>query len=383
MMRDTISFSSVSPPPKSRPASPAPLAVTALLAFLCFVGWSTAWPTAVLVHLVLAVGALPLILASMGYFTPVLTRSGAVPGRVNLLPLLAMAAGGLGSMAVAGPFWLVGVAAPLAWLVAAALLWWMSRRAARALGSPHPGLLWYQAALVCLLLGLSAILATLVWPEQWGLLRTLHRHLNLLGLVGLTAIGTLQVLLPTVGGYPDPQAGARLHQDLKYALAGVLLMTAGTVLGSWLGWLGLGAWTWVLGRLLRPLSGQVGRLWQANGAALSLLAALGGFVLSLLSITWGEGSVALPLFLALFLFPLVAGALAHLLPLWWWPGLPTPQRHTAQQQLGRWALLRVGLSWLGGGALLAGAEWGVYPVATPMLLLLGQVVWLGRQRGNV
>ncbi|MEO5334852.1 MAG: hypothetical protein H7839_22805, partial [Magnetococcus sp. YQC-5] len=274
--------------------------------------------------------------------------------------------------------WLVGLAASMAWLTAAVTLGWIMHRASRSFGAPHPGLLWYQAALVCLMLGLMAILATMVWPEQWPVLRSMHRHLNLLGFVGLTAVGTLQVLLPTVGGYVDPMAGQRLHLDLKYTFFAVLLMTGGATFWPWLSWFGLGAWGWVLVRLLRPMYGHFFRIVRADGAALSLLGALFGFWLSLGSTLWQEGSVVLPIFFACFLFPLVTGALAHLLPMWWWPGLPTPQRNGAQHSLGRFALLRVGAFWLGSVGIMVDAFWGAYLVVVPLFLFLGQVGWLGR-----
>ncbi|MBF0272837.1 MAG: hypothetical protein HQL98_12340 [Magnetococcales bacterium] len=361
-------------------ASPARFGVTALLAFLGILGWQGSWPIAVPVHLLLAVGGLPLILSVMIYFTPVLTRSGSIPVWVNRLPLLAMMAGILGCMAILQEWWLVGVAAPLAWLSAGVTLGWMRHRAARSLGSPHPGLLWYQAALVCLMLGLMSILATLAWPEHWQLLRSTHRHLNLLGFVGLTAIGTLQVLLPTVGGYADPMAGQRLQLDLKYALLGVALMTGGATFWPGLSGLGLVAWGWVLIRLLLPIYGHVIPILRTHGAAASLLGGLFGFWFSLGSALWQQGHVILPLFLTLFLFPLVTGALSHLLPMWWWPGLATPQRDQAQQLLGRFALLRVGAFWLGGVAIVVGASWGIHLVGITLLLFLGQVGWLGRKR---
>ncbi|MBF0341668.1 MAG: hypothetical protein HQL95_12005 [Magnetococcales bacterium] len=359
--------------------SPARFGVTALLAFLGIIAWREALPSgAAWIHVMLAVGAMPLILAAMIYFTPVLTRSRSDPGWIHTLPMLALLAGGLGGMAVLQERWLVGVAAPMAWMIVAVVLGWTIRRAMDSLGAPHPGLLWYQAALASLMLGLMAILATLLWPEQWLPLRGMHRHLNLLGFVGLTAVGTLQVLLPTVGGYADPVAGQRLRCDLKYAVLGVLLLTGGAIFWPWLGWLGLGAWGWVLGRLVRPLHGHFVRIVRVNGATLSLLGALCGFCLSLGSTLWQEGNVALPLFLNLFLFPLVTGALAHLLPLWWWPGLPTPQRHQAQYTLGRFALLRLGSFWLGGTGIMMGASWGLFLVIAPLVLFLGQVGWLAR-----
>ena len=352
------------------------LGIIALCTFLAM-GWFGSWPSVAITHLILAVGVFPMILGAILYFTPVLTRSGPAFWPVIGLPFLAMVAGGFGWFSVLFALSWIRLAAPLGILVSVAVLGWMGGRASRALGAPHPGLFWYQAALICLVLGLSAILATQWFPEQWVALRTLHRYLNMLGFVGLTAVGTLQVLLPTVGGYADPKAGQRLRFDLKYAVAGTFLMAIGEAYMPLLGWVGVVLWGWVLGRLMQALRGHFRQVWRVSGAAVSLVGALLGF--SWVLIREGllvEGSLSLPLFLTVFLFPLVTGALAHLLPLWLWPGLQTPQRDRAQRFLGRGALLRLGAFAVGGAALSAGDVWGVYPVIIALLFFLGQVVWV-------
>lgn len=65
------------------------------------------------------------------------------------------------------------------------------------------------------------------WPAERQALRLLHLHLNTLGFIGLTAIGTLQVLLPTILSGPDTDAATRLRRDLPVAVAGVLLVGLG------------------------------------------------------------------------------------------------------------------------------------------------------------
>ncbi|MBF0614867.1 MAG: hypothetical protein G8237_09085 [Magnetococcales bacterium] len=355
---------------------PVPFGIAALLAFLGVVGWQGPVTGAVWLHVMLAIGAMPLIVAAMVYFTPVLTRSGTIPMGISLLPWVAMGAGVVAVWAVSGSLWLVAVAVPLVWLVVVVALGWMIRRAARAFGSPHPGLYWYMAASGCLLLGTLAILVAWMWPEAWAWLRAIHRHLNLLGFVGLAAIGTLEVLLPTAGGYADPQAGLRLRRDLKYAVMAVMVMSAGAAVQSvWWSVLGIGLWGWVVVGLVRPLLGHVSSVVQLGGAAVSLLGALLGFCVTLGSALWQNGHVSVELFVTWFLFPLVMGALTHLLPMWVWPGMPTPQRQRAHQVLGRFALLRAGSSWLGGGLLLTGQLWGVFWIGGLLLLFLGQVAW--------
>ena len=355
--------------------NPAPLAIVALLIFLSIGGWSVSWPSAAITHGILAVGIFPLILGSMIYFIPVLTRSKMAPWSIIRLPFLATVVGSTAWLAIFLDTSLIVVAAPLAMILTGIILVWMHVRSSKALGSPHPGLYWYQAALVCLLLGLISIVAML-WIPEYGLpLRTLHRYFNSVGFVGMTAIGTLQVLLPTVGGYPDPKVSQRLHFDLKYAMSGSLLMAFGAAFWPLLGWFGLLLWGWVLIGILKALSGHFQIVWQRSGAAISLTGALLGFLLVLMSGLIRQENFSLPLFFCLFLFPLVTGALSHLLPLWWWPGEQISQREWAQHVLGRGGMLRMGAFWLGGWAMWWQYSWGVYPIIIVLIVFLGQIVW--------
>ena len=91
----------------------------------------------------------------------------------------------------------LGIAALVALLAATALGGWMLVRARRMFGPRHRGLDWYLAALGFLLLALLAVVLMPWFPAQRAGLRLFHLHANLLGFVGLTALGTLQVLLPT------------------------------------------------------------------------------------------------------------------------------------------------------------------------------------------
>ena len=103
---------------------------------------------------------------------------------------------------------------------------WVRQRGRRTLGRPHPGVAWYAAALGCLMLALLAILAGLVWPAAYPALRLAHLHLNTLGFIGLSALGTLQVLMPTVLGVQDPDAVQRLRGQLPWALTAVALVNS-------------------------------------------------------------------------------------------------------------------------------------------------------------
>nr|CAX83943.1 conserved uncharacterized protein [uncultured bacterium] len=313
-------------------------------------------------HWILAVGLLPLMTAMMIHFTAVLTRSGPARGWIQGLPLAALVAGLAAFRAVThDPVWILS-AAPLGLGVVGSLWWWTVRRARSALGGPHPGLLWYQGALLVLGLGLAVILTAALRPEWWLPLRSLHLHLNLVGFMGLTAVGTLQVLLPTVGRYADPTLLRRLRVDFKYALAGTLATGLGAAGWHALSGVGLLLWTIPLGRLggavIRHLPWR-----EANGAALSLVGALAGFTLVLwsglpIALGWMEAVNAVPLFFLLFLFPLLTGALSHLWPLWWWRG-DGPRQEQGQRLLARWGGLRA-LLFLGAGlGLAAGAGWAL------------------------
>lgn len=330
------------------------------------------------VHTVMALGMLPLIFAVMAYFVPVLTRTGAEDKTVRLLPLLALAGGGLTVAGMAGIYAGVQAGALLTLMAAFAQLGWMHRRRVQSLGAPHPCLAWYQAALGFLLLGLLAIFAGTRWPEYWILLRRLHLHFNLLGFVGLTAVGTLQVLLPTAGGYPDPKSAQRLRAGLKYAVAGTLLIGTGAAWLSWLAWLGLLVWMIPLSQL--SLATLRRRAPMRRGAATAMSSALLGYVLVLLS--GGLHSLGLlaprlsvTLFFLVFLLPLVTGAASYLLPLWWRPGAGQAWTLRVRSGLERGSLWRALIFPACGGLLLAGTGWAVYPAVAMLLVFIGQILW--------
>lgn len=301
-------------------------------------------------HLAFAVGIVPLIFAAMMHFVPVLTRTGGPGPWLRRLPSAAQAAGLVIVAALQGllPHWALHPAALFDLLLAMILLAWIAGRARATLGTPHPGWRWYAAALGCLGLALVAVLAMALWPEQWSAFRLLHLHLNTLGLVGLAALGTLPVLLPTACGRPDPGAGAWLWRRLWLAAGGALLIALGCVLHWALAAVGAG----LLLVALLGLIGQWGhsfgfRTLAADGVTASLLAAAGGLVLTLAAgIAHGAGLMAprptLLAWLLGFLLPLVSGALSQLLPVWRWPGPQVPARLEMRRRLatgGKWRAL--------------------------------------------
>ncbi|HEY5791005.1 MAG TPA: hypothetical protein VIX81_10290, partial [Gammaproteobacteria bacterium] len=272
-------------------------------------------------HLALALGVLPLVLAAQCHFVPVLTRTRPATTAAWALPLLGLSAGLAGGFGVAHAAGWLPVGLLLGVVTTVAMLGWIQARAEQALGDPHPGLDWYRAALACLFLGLLAMLAALAWPQHWVALKRLHLHLNLLGFVGLSALGTLQVLLPTAAGYADPDTSRRLRRGWPWALAGVLASAGAAAWWPPLAWLAVLAWGLVLGPFALAVL-RANRAWLAwHGSGVALAAALGGFVVLLLvGLAHARAGLAprgaLLLLLPLFLLPLVSGALTHLLPLW-------------------------------------------------------------------
>jgi len=360
-------------------------AAVTVLTFLASVGLTLAgWGRpAAMAHLAFAVGIVPLIFGAMIHFVPVLTRSGNPARAILRLPLGAQGAGLLAVAALQGlaPRWLLHAAASLDFLLAAMLLGWIVRRARNSLGNPHPGWRWYAAALGCFLLALAAVPPLVAVPDLYGSLRAFHLHLNPLGLVGLAALGTLPVLLPTALGQPDPEAANWLRRRLVPATAAVALVAGGAAFAWPLAVAGAAAlWIVALG-----LAGQWWRrfgpalLWN-DGAAASLSLALAGFlVLVPAGVLHAAGFIparpSIAAWAAGFLMPLVTGALSQLLPVWRRPGPATPERAAMASGLkagGRWR----GLLFLAAGGAMAAdrAALGGVLAGTGLLLFVAGFV---------
>jgi hypothetical protein len=326
-------------------------------------------------HAAFALGAMPLIFAAMGHFVPVLTRSGGAGKALHRLPLAMQLVGAavVGVLAGALPGWTLHVAVVIGLVTTGLFLAWQWQRGNKALGKPHPGLAWYKAALVCLVLALLAIFVGLLWPASYAPLRLAHLHLNTLGFIGLTAIGTLHVLMPTVLGQPDAQVAQRLRRQLPWALGGVAataaagvlpwltllgaLLMGGVVVHTLVGWLKTHGWRRILG------DGAAVALLGAGVGLLAVIAAGIAHGVGLMS-----GRLAVSAFFALFLLPLVTGALSQLLPVWRSPGPMSPLRAQMRARLVRFGPLRT-VFFLGGGGLLAmGVGAGAVLLAAGVLL---------------
>lgn len=354
------------------------LALAALSAFL--VGLASPKPSVVaLRHVLFACGVLPLILGAMLYFVPVLTRSAPARGMILVVPPAAFALGIGVVLALSGRFDALPLLAGGVLSLASVEIAWMLRRRARVLGAPHPGIDWYVYALAALVLALAMILSRAFWPEQWAVARNAHLHLNLFGFLGLTAIGTLRVLLPTALGEADPASALFLRRQLPVAAFAALAIAIGAAVWLPLALLGALAWMWVTIQLLLALRTWRWRWLRWHAASTSLVAAaLGWLLLSLAGIAHAFGYAASDALFALlifgFLLPLVTGATSHLLPIWRWPGRATSAQARMRQLLTQFSAIRVGAFWASALAGFTGYEHAAVPGALAMAVYLAQVV---------
>lgn len=354
------------------------LVFLALAVFAGALFWSPHAGRAAYLHLMLAAGAMPLIFGAMSHFIPVLTRTREAERGIGIIPVVALAGGALAvaAFSLGTLVWGWQAGAALAMASSLALFIWSRRRRAAMLGNPHPCLGWYEAALACLFIALLAILGAGLWPQHFLELRRFHLHLNTLGFIGLTAVGTLAVLLPTVIGRPDAGAATRLRRDLPWALVGTLLIAAGSAWFAPLAWAGLIAWAVVLARMIATwLRLYREEIFALHGAAPLLAMATLGFALCLLSgaaITTGAAVDPTAVFIAGFLLPLVSGAASQLLPVWIKPGVQNAWHGDMRGQLGRYNGMRALLFLSGGIAAGMKQEWGLLLGAATLIWFLLQ-----------
>jgi len=363
-----------------------------LLVMAAMLAMAGAWlisgemPPAAHIHLAFALGVMPMIMAAMLHFVPVLTRTRAASRRVASLPALAWTGGTLVTafFIFSLPEIWRSIAALPALAAGFGLGLWQIKRSRAALGGAHPGVRWYLAALICLGASLLAVLSMSLWPEQYQALKRLHLHLNLFGFVGLTAIGTLQVLLPTAAGRPDSGVTLRLHRHLPFALTGTLLIAIGAAWLPLMSWPGLLLWLIPTAHIVRAWMGRFrSHLFCLHGAAPLLAMALSGFVIALIAGgAHGSGLInstgVAHLFVFSFIFPLVSGAAGQLLPLWIKPGRQTEWHARARQRLTFASGVRALLFFLAGTA--AGFNWVSYLALAAMLAFALLAVSLLRLR---
>jgi nitrite reductase (NO-forming) len=243
--------------------------------------------------------------------------------------------------------------------VATAVLWhgWaLSRQLRAALPGRFAGIVRYYVAAACFL-PVGATLGTLLargLADPWHT-RTLVAHVvvNLLGWVGLTVVGTLVTLWPTILRTRIAPGAQRAAARALPVLAGSVLVTAGAAYAGPLPGVALGLTGYVVGLAVagRPLVEPARRKPPASYSAWSVLAGVCWLVGCLVALVVGFGTAGswseagsrfgwlVPFLAAGFGAQVLLGALSYLVPVALGGG-PTPVR-AANAVLDRAAPLRV------------------------------------------
>jgi len=319
--------------------------------FLPAAAWS-------MVHLLLLGAASTLILIWSQHFADTILRRPAPGGRPALVARIAGHT--LGAVAVvagvaSGAWALTATGAAIVAAVAVShgvILFAQSRRALPS--RFRPLVAYYLAACAALVLGVGAG----VWMARADLAAGLHDRLyvahvvlNVLGWIGLTAVGTLLLLWPTVLHARIREATDVLARRALPTLAvGVLVAAGGAMAAAPLG-IALGCLLYLAGLVAVAVEavGQARRAQPGGFAAWSLACALAWFAFSVA----GVGAVAavdpgstpmaltalLPALVAGFGAQLLLGALSYLLPVVLGGG-PAAARESARE-LDRAGLFRV------------------------------------------
>ena len=339
------------------------------------------------VHGALIGGVAQMILGAMLAFIPPLVMSGR--GRSESHPVL-YAFINVGTIAVLGGFamrdytW-VGVSGLLVIVAFVSLFAQALRQARSSLVSPLLNLWFYGVALIALLGGLGmgeALALQLASPILIGQTRLAHIHLNLLGFITLTIVGTMHNLFPTVVN--APLHSGRLAQMTFFLLPlGIALLVTGFLLSAL--WFQIAAGMVLLAGVVfyaynivrtwldagRPKNAAVDHLLVGT---LFLVMAIPVGILVSVNYLWhpprvpfGTLHVVAYTHLALigFILQTTFGALSHLLPISLALGrVPSNKKRAAYLEkltgiTERWRALQVGTLSLGtvGLALVAALVW--------------------------
>ncbi|HLV59111.1 MAG TPA: hypothetical protein VKY81_09630 [Natronosporangium sp.] len=303
------------------------------------------------IHLLLLGAVTNAIMVWSAHFTVAVLRSPAPATRrgeaVRLVVLnagvVAVLAGGT---AGGGGAWVgVGGAAAVAGAVAAHL-WWLAARLRAALAPRFTVTVHYYLAAAAALLSGIPVGAWMLVADGHARPRLLlfHAHVNLLGWVVLTVLGTLLTLWPTVLRTRMVDGAVRAAtRALPVAVAGLVLLGAG-LLGWWrpvaAAGLALAATAVVI--IGVPAVRTARTRPPASFATWSIAAALGWLLVALAIDAWALltasddpaaaldrfGGVLVPL-LAGFVGQVLLGALSYLLPMALGGGPAVVRRHTA------------------------------------------------------
>jgi hypothetical protein len=318
------------------------LILSSLVGLFLFLGMTRGIPLPPMLRLLHVHGALiggvaQMILGAMLAFIPPLLMTGR--DRSESHPVLFMLIN-IGTLGVLIGFWLqhytiVGVSGLFILVAFLSLLSDAIRQSRNSLISPPLNLWFYGVALVALVAGLSMGLAmafrllpvTFLWQG-----RLAHIHLNLLGFVTLTIIGTMHNLFPTV-------LNTRLHSPRLARLtffilpSGVILLVTGFLLSN--PWVQIGAGV-ILFAGVFLYSYNIVRTWMDAGrpsniaaehfllATLFLILVIPTGILVSVNFLWDPPGVPFGrlhlvaythLALIGFILQTIFGALSHLLPM--------------------------------------------------------------------
>ncbi|WP_447972901.1 hypothetical protein [Nitrospira sp. Kam-Ns4a] len=288
-------------------------------------------------HAALVGGVAQMILGALLAFIPPLLLTGRdrVPSHPVLYLVINAGAVGLLVGFALGQNTVVAAAGALVPLAFLSVAGDAMRQARASLNSPPLNLWFYGVALLLLFGGLGAgegMAGRLFPAETYGRARLAHIHLNLLGFVTLTIIGTMHNLFPTV--LQAPLHSPRLARLTFFILpAGILVLVGGFLLGDVAIEIAGGAAIFV-GALLYTYN--ILRTWLDAGrptgaasdhlliATFFLVVGIGTGLLVGVNYLWNPPAVpfgALHLMaythltLVGFIFQTVVGALTHLLPI--------------------------------------------------------------------
>lgn len=217
-----------------RRAGALPLAYLAGIAVVALAHPALPGARWLLVHLLLLGAATNAIVIWSAHFTGAVLRIPAPAGhRGEAIRLLVLNAGVLGVLAGAtwGPAWLGVAGAGLVFAAVAAHLGALAARLRRALPAPFTVTVhYYLAAGTAFLAGIPAGAWMLLLDEdERPRLVLFHAHVNLLGWVTLTVLGTLLTLWPTVlRTRMVPGATTAAHRALPLGVAGLSCLGVGT-----------------------------------------------------------------------------------------------------------------------------------------------------------
>ena len=291
-------------------------------------------PLWLMVHVPLLGAVTAAILIWSQHFSDTLLRRSAPAGRVGLGIRLALHTVGaavviVGMLSGAAPLIIAGAATVTLAIVAHAVVVIVQLR--RALPSRFGPLVRYYVAAAAVFLGGIAIGATMGAagdPTATDRLVTAHIVLNAYGWIGLTALGTLVLLWPTVlHARMDERVDVAARHALPVLVGGLLIASAGPLVGLQ-PLVGGGMVVWLAGAVRLGVEGwrQARTMPPATFAGWSLAAAYAWVViaagtLAVLAVTSPDWAalraaylMALGPLVAGFAVQLLSGALSYLLP---------------------------------------------------------------------